>query len=102
MQVERKTAVSIGGLASLMSNKMKISKSVKERIKINLLKSTHGKNDISEDKDVENEENAGDGDIDEEEEEEIKPKPQKKPIKVRAIQADRLKRDKKYLSSLVR
>ena len=84
-----------------MSNKMKLSKSVKDKFKINLLKSTHGKNEnnIEKDSDVEdNEEN----DEDEEEEEEKKAKPKKKVIKVRAIQADRLKKDKKYLSLLVR
>ena len=79
---------------------MKLSKSVKDKFKINLLKSTHGKNDnVEKGSDVEdNEEN----DEDEEEEEEKKAKPKKKVIKVRAIQADRLKKDKKYLSLLVR
>ena len=81
-----------------MSNKIKLSKSVKEKFKINLLKSTHGKNDENVEKDSDDEEN----DEDEEEEEEIKAKPKKKAIKVRAIQADRLKKDKKYLSLLVR
>ena len=81
---------------------MKLSKSVKEKFKINLLKSTHGKNEnnIETFSDEDNEEN--DEEDDDEEEEEKKAKPKKKVIKVRAIQADRLKKDKKYLSSLVR